>query len=95
MCESLGVTEAFCGCPIRATMDTVEIGRTREGYAVEIDRYAAQADGIIVCNRIKAHPVLYGSYESGLCKMIHDRSWQTTRRADRASARMAAHDAYH
>ena len=70
MCESLGVTEAFCGCPIRATMDTVEIGRTREGYAVEIDRYAAQADGIIVCNRIKAHPVLYGSYESGLCKMI-------------------------
>lgn len=70
MCELLGVTEDYCGCRILASMETVEIGVTHDGCPVHIDRLAGEADGIIVCNRIKAHTVLYGSYESGLMKML-------------------------
>ncbi len=69
MCETLGVTEAYCGCPIRATMETVEIGHTEEGHVVQIDRFAHEADGIIIVNRIKAHTVFNAPYESGLLKM--------------------------
>lgn len=67
--QSLGITEATCGCPIRATMDTTVLGHTQEGYPVQIDRYAAEADGIILLNRIKPHPVFVADYESGLMKM--------------------------
>ena len=70
MCESLGVTEEYCGCPLRASMETVQIGTTDDGIPVHIDRLASEADGIIICNRIKAHTVLYGPYESGLMKML-------------------------
>lgn len=69
MCETLGVTEEFCGCPIRATMDTVPIGFTDEGHVIQIDRFAHEADGIIIVNRIKAHTVFCAPYESGLMKM--------------------------
>jgi len=48
--RSLGITEESIGCPIFATMDTVRIGSTEEGEPVYIDRYAAEADGIIVIN---------------------------------------------
>ena len=68
--ESLGITEESIGCPIRATMDTVQIGSTEEGEPVYLDRYAAQADGIIVINRIKPHTSFHGPYESGLMKMM-------------------------
>lgn len=67
---SLGVTEASVGCPIRCTMETKVLGHTEEGYPVQIDRYAAEADGIIVVNRIKPHPVFVAPYESGLMKMV-------------------------
>lgn len=65
-----GVTEEFCGCPIKATMKTTLIGNTSEGHNVLIDKYAAGADGIIVVNRIKAHTAFSGKYESGLMKMM-------------------------
>jgi len=68
--ESLGITEESIGCPIHATMDTVQIGSTEEGEPVYLDRYAAQADGIIVINRIKPHTSFHGPYESGLMKMM-------------------------
>ncbi|GAA3413314.1 lactate racemase domain-containing protein [Paenibacillus hodogayensis] len=68
--EDFGVTEAYCGCPIRATMDTVQVGTTSEGHAVVIDRYAAEADGIIVVGRVKPHTAFRGEYESGLMKMM-------------------------
>ena len=67
---SYGITEAFCDCPIRATMDTVQIGSTAEQHPVFIDKYAAEADGIIVVNRIKPHTCFRGPYESGLMKMM-------------------------
>ncbi|HLZ08174.1 MAG TPA: DUF2088 domain-containing protein, partial [Chloroflexota bacterium] len=66
----LGVTEAFCRCPILATMDVVEIGSTDDGMPVYLDRNAAGADGIIVINRIKKHTDFHGTLESGLMKMI-------------------------
>ncbi|WP_252198417.1 lactate racemase domain-containing protein [Clostridium sp. MCC353] len=65
-----GVTEDYCGCPVRATMETVQIGTTCEGHRVYLDRYAANADGIIVINRIKAHTCFRGPHESGLMKML-------------------------
>ncbi|WP_218103859.1 lactate racemase domain-containing protein [Paenibacillus hemerocallicola] len=68
--EEFGVTEAYCGCPIKSTMDTVQIGTTPEGHSVVIDRYAAEADGIVVLGRVKPHTAFRGEYESGLMKMM-------------------------
>ena len=47
MLEGMGFTEAAMGAPIRATMDTVVIGTSSTGIPVNIDRYAAEADGIV------------------------------------------------
>ncbi len=68
--KGLGVTEASCGCPIRATMEVEQIGVTTEGHPVYIDANAARADGVIVVNRIKPHTAFRGPYESGLMKML-------------------------
>ena len=70
ICESYGITEEYCGCPILSSMETVELAKTASGLPANIDRYAAQADGIIVINRIKTHPAVVGNYESGLMKMM-------------------------
>jgi hypothetical protein len=64
-----GVTEERMGCAIRATMDVVEIGRTRLGTPVLLDRHAARADHVAVVNRVKPHTKLIGDIESGLMKM--------------------------
>lgn len=69
MLEGMGFTEAAMGAPIRATMDTVVIGTSSNGIPVNIDRYAAEADGIVIINRIKPHVAFRGPYESGLMKM--------------------------
>jgi hypothetical protein len=73
--ESFGITEEYCGCPIKASMETKQIGYTDETaferqFPVFIDKYAAEADGIILVNRIKTHPAFRGTYESGLMKMM-------------------------
>ena len=65
-----GITEETVGAPIEATMDTVEIGKTADGLPVLLDRNAAEADGIVPLNRIKAHTDFKGSIESGLLKMM-------------------------
>lgn len=67
---SFGITEETIGCPIYSSMETVCIGETEEGHSVHIDRYAADADGIILINRIKPHTSFRGTYESGLMKMM-------------------------
>lgn len=68
-----GITEAFCGCPIVSSMETVQIGivwdEGRE-LPVLIDRHAAQADGIVAVNRVKPHSAFRGPYESGILKML-------------------------
>ena len=67
--DSYGVTEEFIGCPIRATMEVDEIGRTPEDKPVYWDRYANAADAVILCGRVKAHTAFRGPYESGILKM--------------------------
>jgi hypothetical protein len=64
-----GITEEFVGAPILATMEVERIG-TADGVPVYADRYAANADGIIVVNRIKHHTDFSGPHESGLFKMM-------------------------
>ncbi|SDS96336.1 DUF2088 domain-containing protein [Actinopolymorpha singaporensis] len=66
---SYGVTEETMGVPIRATMDTVELGRVPDGPMVHLDANAAQADGILLVNRIKPHTDFHGEIESGLGKI--------------------------
>ncbi|MDR2417894.1 MAG: DUF362 domain-containing protein [Treponema sp.] len=68
--EGYGVTEAFVGCPIISSMETVVIGQSEEGHSVRIDRNAAEADAIIVAGRVKPHTDFRGTYESGIMKMM-------------------------
>lgn len=65
-----GITEEGVGAPIRATMDTVLIGEMKDGTPVHMDRYAHEADGVVLINRIKPHTSFRGPIESGLVKMI-------------------------
>ena len=67
--EHYGITEAAMGCPIRATMDVVQVGEAL-GLPVWLDRYAAEADWIGLVNRVKPHTDFKGSIESGLFKMM-------------------------
>ncbi|MCA9964039.1 MAG: DUF2088 domain-containing protein [Anaerolineales bacterium] len=68
--DSLGVSEATMGCPIRATMETVVLGETARGIPVHFDKFAAEADGLIVANRVKIHTDFHGLHESGVVKML-------------------------
>lgn len=68
--QSYGITESACGCPVRCTMETDIVCRTRQGIPVHFDRYARQADHVLVCNRIKPHTKFHGKIESGLVKMM-------------------------
>ncbi len=70
MLEGMGITEHYIGAPIRATMDTVILGEAASGLPAQIDRYAYEADGVIIVNRIKPHSSFRGCFESGLAKMI-------------------------
>jgi hypothetical protein len=68
--RSLHITEESVGAPILSSMDVVEIGRSRFGFPVLVDKHASGADGIIVVNRIKPHTEFEGPIESGLMKMM-------------------------
>ena len=68
--ESYGITEEYCGCPIRASMETVVVCQTAEGIDVHFDRLASEADHVVVCNRVKPHTGFVGDIESGLMKMM-------------------------
>ena len=70
MLAGMGITEETVGAPIRASMETVEIGVSSNGFPVHLDRFAAEAEGIVVVNRIKPHVAFRGPCESGLMKMI-------------------------
>jgi hypothetical protein len=68
--ESLGITEESVGAPIRSSMEVVEIGTSSFGFPVLVDKQAAEADGIVVVNRVKPHTEFEGPIESGLMKMM-------------------------
>jgi hypothetical protein len=70
MLIGMGYTEEYIGAPIKATMETVQVGVSENGFPVFYDKNAFEADGTIIANRIKPHVAFRGPVESGLMKMI-------------------------
>jgi hypothetical protein len=68
--EGYGISEASMGVPVKATMDTVIVGNLDDGTPVHMDRFAAEAEGIVVINRVKPHTAFRGATESGVTKML-------------------------
>jgi hypothetical protein len=68
--EGYGISETTMGVPVRATMDTTIVGHLDDGTPVHMDANAAQAEGIVVINRIKPHTAFRGATESGITKML-------------------------
>lgn len=66
----LGIDESTMGVPIRSSMEVVQIDALPNGLPVYVDKIAAQADAIIVINRVKPHTAFRGRIESGLMKML-------------------------
>lgn len=64
------ITENTMGCPVKSSMDIVMLGYSALGNPVYFDKYAYEADGIIVSCRLKPHNAFRGRYESGPCKMM-------------------------
>ncbi|MDX1926096.1 MAG: [Fe-S]-binding protein [Pirellulaceae bacterium] len=67
---SYGVTEPLMGCPVRSSMEVIEVCQATEGFPVYFDREASLADHVFVLNRIKPHTRFTGDIESGLMKMM-------------------------
>src|SRR5216684_2569911 len=67
--EHYGITEATMGCPLRASMEVVQVGEAL-GLPVWCDKTASEADWIGVVNRVKPHTDFKGEIESGLFKMM-------------------------
>ena len=67
-----GITEEAMGVPILASMEVVQIGVMDDDAHTPIycDKYAAEADGIVLYNKVKPHTDFKGEHESGILKMI-------------------------
>ena len=65
-----GITEDSMGCPIKSSMEVVELSKLDTGMPVYIDKYASEADGIVVISRIKPHTNFRAPIESGIVKML-------------------------
>lgn len=65
-----GITEGTMGCPIKSSMDVVQIGVSDFDMPIYFDKHASEADHVIVVNRIKPHTGFAGEIESGLMKMM-------------------------
>ncbi|WP_077617973.1 lactate racemase domain-containing protein [Bacillus sinesaloumensis] len=68
--KHLGVTEESVGCEIRSSMEVIKLGELPNGLPVYVDKFASEADGIVVINRVKPHTAFRGTVESGIQKMI-------------------------
>ncbi|GEM_PF-51345 len=67
---ALGVTEEGVRAPLLSSMDVVQVGESRFGTPVWVARDLAEADAVVVVNRVKSHTDFSGSIESGLVKML-------------------------
>lgn len=67
---SYGITEEKMGVPIKATTETIELGKLENGLPVYFNKIANSSDGLIIVNRIKVHTSFKSDIESGLCKML-------------------------
>lgn len=67
-----GITEENTGVRICAGMDVVRIGNLDDeaGTPLYCDRFAYEADGIVIFNKVKPHTDFKGEHESGLLKMM-------------------------
>ncbi len=65
-----GIAEEAVGAPIKATMEVVQVGEVEGEIPVVLNRLAAEADGVVLVNRIKPHTAFRGPFESGLMKMM-------------------------
>lgn len=65
-----GVSPETVGCEVRSSMEVRELGRTPDGFPIYFDATAAEADHVVVINRVKPHTRIAGPYESGLTKMM-------------------------
>jgi hypothetical protein len=68
--ESYGVTEEYTGAPIKASMETVQVGEIEGSVPVLFDKHAYEADHVAVVGRVKPHTGFVGEIESGLHKMM-------------------------
>jgi hypothetical protein len=67
---SYGITEESLGVPIRAGMETEQIGTTDSGMPVHVSRVALAADAVLLVNRVKPHTDFSSAtVGSGLRKM--------------------------
>jgi hypothetical protein len=68
---ALGISERTMGAPVRAGMETEEIGVVLDGVPVHVDRIALmEADLVVPVARVKPHTDFRGPLESGLHKML-------------------------
>lgn len=67
---SYNITPETMGCPIKSSLEVVELGVSERGKTVYLDKNAYEADGIIISCRLKPHNAFRGPYESGPCKMM-------------------------
>ena len=65
-----GITEASMGVPIKSSMEVDNIGKSKDGIPVFLDKNAVAADHVVLINRIKPHTRFAGKIESGLIKML-------------------------
>jgi hypothetical protein len=65
-----GIHEATMGCPVISQLEVVSVGKTAEGIEVFMDKEAYNADGVMLCGRVKWHTDFSGKLESGLFKMM-------------------------
>ena len=68
--QHLGVTAESIGAALATSMETVELGRTPNGFVAYCDRNAAACDGILAVNRLKPHTAFGTPFGSGLMKML-------------------------
>lgn len=69
--RNYGITEETMGVPIKSSMEVVQVGKTEDGLPVYLDKFASQADHIVIVNRVKSHPSYAGEgLASGLYKMM-------------------------
>ena len=68
--EGYGVTEEKMGVPIKATTETIELGKLENGLPVYLNKIAISLNGLIIINRVKIHTSFKSDIESGLCKML-------------------------
>jgi hypothetical protein len=66
----LGIDERSAGVPIQASPAVTEIDWLEGNIPILMDSHAAQADHIVVINRVKPHTKFHDLTESGITKML-------------------------